>query len=70
MGDYDTFKTTLMGGFDKEDVMIQVQNLKDEAYSEQKKLTKEIKEKDARIDDLKKQLAEKDDTITKPMSFS
>ena len=28
----ELFKTTLMGGFDKDDVMTKVQNLKDQAY--------------------------------------
>ena len=34
----ELFKTTLMGGFDKDDVMTKVQNLKDQAYAAQKKL--------------------------------
>ena len=29
----ELFKTTLMGGFDKDDVMTKVQNLKDQAYA-------------------------------------
>ena len=32
----ELFKTTLMGGFDKDDVMTKVQNLKDQAYAAQK----------------------------------
>ena len=38
----ELFKTTLMGGFDKDDVMTKVQNLKDQAYAVQKKLEAKI----------------------------
>ena len=38
----ELFKTTLMGGFDKDDVMTKVQNLKDQAYAAQKKLEANI----------------------------
>ena len=38
----ELFKTTLMGGFDKDDVMTKVQNLKDQAYAAQKKLEAKI----------------------------
>ena len=33
-GNEEMFKTTLMGGFDKDDVLRQVQKMKDEAYAE------------------------------------
>ena len=42
----ELFKTTLMGGFDKDDVMTKVQNLKDQAYAAQKKLEAKIEEKE------------------------
>ena len=34
-----------MGGFDKDDVMTKVQNLKDQAYAAQKKLEAKIEER-------------------------
>ena len=37
-GNEEMFKTTLMGGFDKDDVLRQVQKMKDEAYAEKSKL--------------------------------
>lgn len=52
----EMFKTTLMGGFDKDDVLTQVQRMKEEAYAEKSKLIKAGKEKDKRIDDLNRQL--------------
>ena len=36
----EMFKTTLMGGFDKDDVLAKVKNIKDEAYAEKSKLIK------------------------------
>lgn len=56
----EMFKTTLMGGFDKDDVLTQVQKLKDEAYAEKTKLIKAGKEKDKRIEELNRQLNLKD----------
>ena len=38
MGEHEIFKTTIMGGFDKEDVLEQVQRMKDEAAAEQLRL--------------------------------
>lgn len=52
----EMFKTTLMGGFDKDDVLTQVQRMKDEAYAEKTKLIKAGKEKDKKIEDLNRQL--------------
>ena len=40
----ERFKTTLMGGFDKDDVLNQVREMKDAAYAEKSKLIKEKKE--------------------------
>ncbi|MBS6195877.1 MAG: hypothetical protein KH828_09890 [Clostridiales bacterium] len=56
----EMFKTTLMGGFDKDDVLNQVRQIKDEAYAEKSKLIKLGKEKDKRISDLQSQLQMKD----------
>ena len=56
----DMFKTTLMGGFDKDDVLTKVQAIKDEAYAEKSKLLKANKEKDAKLEELHKRLELKD----------
>lgn len=56
----EMFKTTLMGGFDKDDVLNRVQQMQDEAFAEKNKLMKRIKEKDAKIAELSKQLMGKD----------
>ena len=42
----EMFKATLMGGFDKDDVLAKVQKMKDEAYAEKNKLIKAGKDKD------------------------
>lgn len=52
----EMFKTTLMGGFDKDDVLTQVQRMKEEAYAEKTKLIRAGKEKDKRIEELNRQL--------------
>ena len=51
----EMFKTTLMGGFDKDDVLAKVKNIKDEAYAEKSKLIKAGKEKDKKIKALQDQ---------------
>ena len=56
----ERFKTTLMGGFDKDDVLNQVREMKDAAYAEKSKLIKEKKEQEKQIQELKKQLAKKE----------
>ena len=56
MGDYEMFKTTLMGGFDKDDVMQKVEELKDSAFREKKRLEKELKEKNEKLAELTKRL--------------
>lgn len=56
MGDYEMFKTTLMGGFDKDDVMQKVEELKDSAFREKKRLEKEVKERDEKIAELSRRL--------------
>lgn len=60
MGEHELFKTTIMGGFDKEDVLEQVQRMKDEAAAEQLRLKKLISEKDAKIAELMKRIELKD----------
>lgn len=56
MGDYEMFKTTLMGGFDKDDVMQKMEELKDSAFREKKRLEKELREKNEKIAELTKRL--------------
>ena len=60
MGEQEMFKTTIMGGFDKEDVLEQVQKLKDDSASRLAKLKKEMEAKDAKIAELIKRLELKD----------
>ena len=52
----ELFKTTLMGGFDKDDVMTKVQNLKDQAYAAQKKLEAKIEENEQEIEKLNRKI--------------
>ena len=56
----EMFKTTLMGGFDKDDVLSKVQTMKDDAYAERSKLLKEGRAKDKRIAELERKLAAKE----------
>ena len=65
MSETEMFKTTLMGGYDKDDVQIQVQALKEEAYAEKSRLLKEIKEKDSKISELLQRLDAKEQQIEK-----
>ena len=59
----ELFKTTLMGGFDKDDVMTKVQNLKDQAYAAQKKLEAKIEEKEQEIEEREQSLKEKENRL-------
>ena len=59
----ELFKTTLMGGFDKDDVLAKVQNLKDQAYAEQKKAEAVIEERDQEIRELNRKLREREERI-------
>ncbi len=52
----EMFKTTLMGGFDKDDVQEKVQKMKDETAQQQLAFKKEIEEKEQRIAELQKRL--------------
>lgn len=56
MSDYDMFRTTLMGGFDKDDVIRQFQELKEEHYKEKTRLEKELKDRDEKLAELSKRL--------------
>ena len=52
----EMFKTTLMGGFNKDDVQEKVQKMKDETAQQQLAFKKEIEEKEQRIAELQKRL--------------
>jgi hypothetical protein len=58
MSDNGIFKTTLMGGYDKDDVTEQFNTLKDAHASIQTELKKNLTDKDAQIADLTKQIAD------------
>lgn len=62
-GNEEMFKTTLMGGFDKDDVLRQVQKMKDEAYAEKSKLLLVLKGKDKKIAELTNRMALKEAEI-------
>ena len=61
MAEYEMFKTTLMGGYDKEEVQEQIQRLKDEMAENQEAFKKQLEEKDARIAELQKRIELKED---------
>lgn len=52
MSKAEMFKTAVMGGFDKDDVMEQFQILQDKAADEKVKLEQQIQEKEEKIKEL------------------
>ena len=64
MSDYnEDVKTTLMGGFDKEDVLAKFKALSDESYAKRSKMALEIENKNKIIDEKDAIIAEKDEEI-------
>jgi chromosome segregation ATPase len=61
----EQFKTTLMGGYDKEDVQNQFRLLKDSSQAEKNKLMLEIEEKNKLIEEKDAQIKEKNEEIEK-----
>lgn len=61
----EQFKTTLMGGYDKEDVQNQFRMLKDTAHAEKSKLTNELEEKEKIITEKDEIIASKNEEIEK-----
>lgn len=59
----EVFKTTLMGGFDKEDVMTKFREARDEANEMQKKLEEQIAERDSLIEELRRSVKAKETEI-------
>lgn len=60
MTEYETFKTTLMGGYDKEEVQELIQRLKDEMADQKALFKRQMAEKDAKIAELQKRIELKD----------
>lgn len=65
MAEYETFKTTLMGGYDKEEVQELIQKLKDEMADQQAAYKRQLADKDAKIAELQKRIELKDDYQTR-----
>ena len=61
----EMFKTTLMVGFDKEDVLRQITAMKEAAYTERAGLQKQLADKDEKIEELTQQIGEKEEQIRK-----
>lgn len=65
MSEHEVFRTTLMGGYDKDDVMERLRNIKEASMQEKNRLLKEITAKDKKIADLTQRLDDKDAQMTK-----
>lgn len=59
--DEELFKTTLMGGFDKDDVLAKFRDTKEEAEAAQMKLQEQIRERDRTIGELRQLLKTKEE---------
>lgn len=59
--DEELFKTTLMGGFDKDDVLAKFRDTKEEAEAAQMKLQEQIRERDRTISELRQLLKTKEE---------
>ena len=61
MSENELFKTTLMGGYDKDDVMEQMRKMKETHTGEITRLAKEIQKKNSKIEELAQRLAAKEE---------
>ena len=61
MADYQMFKTTLMKGFDKDEVIAYIQKMEGDTYAMESEYKQELKLRDAKIEELKKRIALKDE---------
>ena len=61
MLDYSMFKTVLVKGFDKDDVLAYIQKMQDETYAKEAEFAKELKAKDAKIEELNKRILLKEE---------
>lgn len=65
MAEHEMFKTTLMGGYDKEEVQELIQKLKDEMADQQAIFRRQLADKDAKIAELQKRIELKDNYQTR-----
>lgn len=61
MLDYSMFKTVLVKGFDKDDVIAYIQQMQDETYAKEAEYANEIKLRDMKIDELNKRIVLKEE---------
>jgi len=61
MLDYQKFKTVLVKGFDKDEVLAYIQKMEDEGYAKDAEFAKNLKAKDTKIEELKKRIALKEE---------
>lgn len=61
MLDYQKFKTAIVKGFDKDEVLTYIQKMEDEAYAKEAEYNKMLKARDAKIDELKKRISLKEE---------
>ena len=61
MLDYSMFKTVLVKGFDKDDVLEYIKKMQDDTYAKEVELTNALKEKDAKIEELNKRILLKEE---------
>ena len=61
MVDYQMFKTVLVKGFDKDEVLAYVQKMEDEGFTREAEHARELKDRDAKIEELKKRINLKDE---------
>lgn len=63
MADNELFRTTLVGGYDKDVVERHIQKMKDEAYVNKNRLLQILKQRDQTIQELNEKLDEKDSQL-------
>lgn len=61
MLDYQKFKTAIVKGFDKDEVLNYIQKMEEEAYAKDAEFAKALKAKDAKIEELKKRISLKEE---------
>lgn len=61
MLDYQKFKTAIVKGFDKDEVLAYIQKMEEEGYAKDAEFAKALKAKDAKIEELKKRVALKEE---------
>lgn len=61
MVDYQMFKTALVKGFDKDEVLAYIQQMEGDTFARETEYNRSLKEKDAKIEELKKRISLKDE---------